>query len=251
MLHQESSNRISVNVFVIGNEATPESIRSKVAEAVSGINPKQSKTKKGFRWTLQQDKYLDSKEVKKLRRNLLRKKDNSLLRSRVYDWFLVELALNSGLRVMEITNLVWQDISEKNSCIQIYVRKGKFSKARTVICGDQLKEPLQAFKSWKQDNGEPLRKDAPVFYSNRTGKSMTRRALQASVKRSMSRAKLNRNYSIHCLRHTFATHLLKASSWNLRFVQQQLGHSSIATTEIYAKVMSKDGEKAMKRLYQT
>ncbi len=247
MLHTKN---IAVNVFVIGSEAAPEAIRSKIAEAVSELKSQEKKPRKRYSRSLKHDKYLDSREVNKLRKTLLKKRGMpALRRTPVYDWFLVELALNSGLRVMEIASLRWKDIQEKNSCIQVLVRNGKNSKERTVLCGRQLNESLRFFRRWKQDNNESLSEEAPVFFSNRTGKGMTRRALQESVKRSIRMAKLKGKYSIHCLRHTFGTHLLKASGWNLRFVQQQLGHSSIATTEIYAKVMSKDGEKAVKKLY--
>jgi integrase/recombinase XerC len=52
------------------------------------------------------------------------------------------------------------------------------------------------------------------------------------------------------LRHTFATYLLKASNYNLRLVQAQLGHSSIRTTQVYMGLMDEDVKKAINRLYK-
>ncbi|MCX6008067.1 MAG: tyrosine-type recombinase/integrase [Chloroflexi bacterium] len=54
---------------------------------------------------------------------------------------------------------------------------------------------------------------------------------------------------MHCLRHTYACFLLKASDWNLRLVQKQLGHARISTTQVYADVMMPDVKKALDRLY--
>ena len=78
---------------------------------------------------------------------------------------------------------------------------------------------------------------------------MTTRAIQKAFKRCARRAGLLSHYSIHCLRHTYACFLLKASNWNLRLVQKQLGHSKITTTQIYADVMMPEIKKALDKLY--
>ncbi|GAH75377.1 unnamed protein product, partial [marine sediment metagenome] len=59
---------------------------------------------------------------------------------------------------------------------------------------------------------------------------------------------LPKRYSIHCLRHTYATRLYKASGYNLRLVQKQLGHSSVSTTQVYADVMDSDVDQAVANL---
>jgi len=78
---------------------------------------------------------------------------------------------------------------------------------------------------------------------------MTTRGMQKIFKRCAERAGLYSAYSIHCLRHSYACFLLKASNWNLRLVQKQLGHSRITTTQVYADVMMPDIKKALDRLY--
>ena len=55
-------------------------------------------------------------------------------------------------------------------------------------------------------------------------------------------------YSIHSLRHTYATNLYRASGYNLRLVQKQLGHTNINTTTVYSDVMSKDLDEAVEKL---
>jgi integrase/recombinase XerC len=73
--------------------------------------------------------------------------------------------------------------------------------------------------------------------------------LQYDFKRVAKAAGLDSHYSIHCLRHTYATHLLKAGKYNLRLVQEQLGHSSVKVTEVYTKLIDADVSAAVERLY--
>ena len=77
---------------------------------------------------------------------------------------------------------------------------------------------------------------------------MTRFGMGRVFTQWAQRAGLPSNYSIHSLRHTYATNLYKASGYNLRLVQQQLRHSSISTTSVYSAVVSKDLDDALERL---
>ena len=77
---------------------------------------------------------------------------------------------------------------------------------------------------------------------------MTRFGVGQVFKQWAQRVGLPSNYSIHSLRHTYATNLYKASGYNLRLVQQQLGHSSVSTTSVYSAVVSKDLDDALERL---
>ena len=85
--------------------------------------------------------------------------------------------------------------------------------------------------------------------NNIKGLKISKRALQKFFKDLLKKAGLPSHYYIHCLRHTYTTFLLKASSHNYRFVQQQLGHASIRTTQVYAGVIESEGRKAVERLY--
>jgi integrase/recombinase XerC len=78
---------------------------------------------------------------------------------------------------------------------------------------------------------------------------MTTRAIEKAFKRAAARAGLSSRYSIHCLRHTYACELYRASGYNLRLVQKQLGHSHIGTTQVYADVVEPDMQRALQRLY--
>ena len=65
-------------------------------------------------------------------------------------------------------------------------------------------------------------------------------SLQRAIKRAASNSKINKQISSHCLRHSFATHLLEAN-YDIRTVQELLGHADVSTTMIYTHVMNRPG----------
>ena len=165
----------------------------------------------------------------------------------VNDYLVIDLALATGLRVSEIANLCCGDIWVDDGRASLIVRNGKCGKQRIVKFGDDFKEHLAEYLDWKQKNGEECSMDAPLILSSNTREKMTTRGLQKVFERNARRAGIQ-GHSIHCLRHTYATFLLRASG-NLRLVQKQLGHSSITVTEVYADVVNCDLDKALARLY--
>ena len=77
---------------------------------------------------------------------------------------------------------------------------------------------------------------------------MTRNGVWRLVKGLMAAVGLDPRYATHSCRHTFATHLYRASGNDLEVVQEQLGHASIKTTTIYAKVTKEDKARAAEAL---
>ena len=77
---------------------------------------------------------------------------------------------------------------------------------------------------------------------------MTRFGISKVFKKMALEAGFSSHHSIHTLRHTYETNLYKASGYNLRMVQKQLGHSNITTTTVYSDVLSKDLEEAVENL---
>lgn len=168
----------------------------------------------------------------------------------IRDYFIIHLALTTGLRVMEIAALNCGDILlDSKPCIAV-VRKGKGNKKRLVFFTGSFRLHCLEYLKWKQAIGESTNENDPLIVSSNTGGHMTTRAIQKVFKRCARTTGLNACYAIHCLRHTYACFLLKASDWNLRLVQKQLGHASISTTQVYADVMMPDIEKALDRLFE-
>lgn len=169
-------------------------------------------------------------------------------RRRLRDWFLMELGLETGLRVHEMAALVCGDLVLVSGASAVQVRKGKGGKARTVVISDAFAAECRTFLLRKQRHGESTAHDAYLFPGNSREGNTSRRALQRAFKRVAKRAGVPGYYSIHCLRHTYGTLLYEASGCNIRFVQQQLGHSRVSTTEVYAHVARQHGSRAVNRL---
>jgi len=204
--------------------------------------------KNRFSWALDETKYLNWKKVKKLRRacektKALTLKNNQIIPVR--NWFMVELGLFTGLRVCEMVNLKSTDLHIHEEQSSLTVQAGKGDKPRTVYFSEAFKKECLFYLRWKE-------KKIPGTYlfANREGKQLSKRTLQKSFKKCLEMAGLESHYSIHSLRHTYGSHLYKASGHNLRLVQEQLGHSSIRTTQIYASLMDEEVKKALEELYQ-
>jgi len=195
-------------------------------------------------WVVSPEKFLAPDDVHRLRRVL--GDAATLARARgvqaaVRDQLIVELALGTGLRVSELSNLKVEDLFLKKGQNSLLVRNGKGGKQRVVQFSPGLKKLIQEFLNYISAN-------SPFLFPSQRNPHMTASGIQQVFKRWAAKAGLPKRYSIHCLRHTYATRLHKASGYNLRLVQKQLGHSSVATTQVYADVLNEDVEKALANL---
>ena len=138
------------------------------------------------------------------------------------DALLVELILNTGLRVAEAVGV---DVGDINLAERRLTIVGKGGDSQRVFLNTRLCERLEAFLDGRENPNEPL------FLSNRDRRLSVRHA-QCLVYRWLKKAGITKRISVHGLRHTFAMHLLERTG-NLRIVQQALRHRNIATTLIY------------------
>ena len=172
-------------------------------------------------------------------------------RQPVRDWMILHIALDAGLRVSEICGLEIRDLILDRENASVIVRDGKGHKKRGVRIGESLREHLAEFLAWKESAGEPATARAPLLTSSRSGhRPLTRSAVFRIFKANAKAIGLPPRFSIHSCRHTYASLLYRASKYNIRLVQKQLGHSSIQTTQIYADVLSEDATAAVARLPQ-
>ena len=195
-------------------------------------------------WIITPEKYLSDEEVKRLRHTcadaaqLAKAKGNWIA---VRDWMVIDLALHTGLRVAELSHLRIEDLHLQYGEEALTVHEGKGGKRRVVKFGSGLKTHLNDYLDSRTD-------DSPYVFPSSRGHRMTRSAIQKMVKKWMGDAGLLEHYSVHSLRHTYATRLYKASGHNLRLVQKQLGHASVQTTQVYADVTDADVEAAVEQL---
>ena len=148
---------------------------------------------------------------------------------------LVRLAFFTGLRVQEIANLKIKDLNLGFDDPYIFVSR-KRGRSREVYILPELVKALKGFikekRNWDQRTGP----EAPLL-SGRGGKHFTSTALTLSFRQAVIKSGLpwapgrkqkgdQLNLSIHSARHTYAS-ILYADCKNLKYVQKQLGHSSV------------------------
>jgi len=192
-------------------------------------------------WTITPEDFMTRDERKRLLKVCRERSELDQLHGRrtwIVRYMLVDLALYSGLRVAEMAALKVGDIS-LNGESYIIVRNGKRDKKRTVWIDRELVKHLKQFLQLKKKTfSESTEPDAPLFTGNSNG-HVPPITLQKSFKRAAKEAGLPIRYSVHTARHTYATFLLNDTR-NLRYVQKQLGHSSISMTAVYADILPEE-----------
>ena len=195
-------------------------------------------------WIVTPDKFLTDEESKKLRRMceeaaiIAKSKGNQLA---VRNRLIIEMALGTGLRVSELVNLKVDDIHIRKGQYSLTVNNGKGGKHRVVGFNNKLKVLVQKYLEYRKSMSSYL-------FASERGEKMTRFGVGRVFKTMAAKAGLDSKHSIHTLRHTYATNLYKASGYNLRMVQKQLGHSSITTTTVYSDVLNQDLTDALENL---
>jgi site-specific recombinase XerD len=151
------------------------------------------------------------------------------------DRAILELLFSSGLRVSELVALDRDHINLKRGEFMV---RGKGQKDRPVFISDEAAAWIQKYIDKRADNTKPLfiRYSGTKKVDNSGNFSrLTARSVQRMVSRYALLAGITKHVSPHTLRHSFATDLLMNGA-DLRSVQAMLGHSNIATTQIYTHV---------------
>jgi site-specific recombinase XerD len=151
------------------------------------------------------------------------------------DRAILELLFSSGLRVSELVGLNRDHINLKR---REFMVRGKGQKDRPIFISETAAKWVSAYLDKRDDNAPPLF----IRYSGRKSvdtsgnyQRLTARSVQRMVGRYARLAGITKHVSPHTLRHSFATDLLMNGA-DLRSVQALLGHSNIATTQIYTHV---------------
>ncbi|MGO9014546.1 MAG: site-specific tyrosine recombinase XerD [Dissulfurispiraceae bacterium] len=166
---------------------------------------------------------------------------NSEVKSSMFvrDAAILELLYASGLRISEVLIIKVNDINFEGGFLRVM---GKGSKERVVPMNHRASERIKKYMREPRPgllNG----RQSPYLFLTGRGKPMTRQRFWQALKSFAGSADLK--LTPHMLRHSFATHLLDGGA-DLRSVQKMLGHSDIATTQIYTKVSSD----RIKKVYQ-
>lgn len=160
------------------------------------------------------------------------------------DKAMLETMYSSGLRVSELLNLEKGQVNLKKGVITVF---GKGAKERKVPIAEYavnyIKEYIHEVRNKNENKG------SKYLFLSRKGEPISRVYFFKQVRKYSELAGIETTVSPHTLRHSFATHLLNHGA-QLRIVQGMLGHTNIATTQIYTHVSSdklkSDYDKIMK-----
>jgi site-specific recombinase XerD len=150
------------------------------------------------------------------------------------------LLYEGGLRIDEALSLKPRDVVLLEKRVEIL--RGKGGRPRTAYF--RTDELALLIERWKKVRPRSEYLFCTIRSANGKGSKLSARNFRFSFKRYCKQAGLPSWVSPHILRHTFATELLKSGA-NLRVVQIALGHSSVATTEIYTHVTSLEVKQAI------
>ena len=159
------------------------------------------------------------------------------------DRCILELLYSSGLRISELVSLKFENVSLDECLVKVM---GKGSKERVVPLNDITVSYLTTYL--KEIRPKMIKKvNNDYIFLNNHGKPITRQAVFKMIKKRADLAGIKKDISPHTLRHSFATHMLQSGA-DIRFIQELLGHSDVATTEIYTHIANEILKKDYKEL---
>lgn len=226
-------------------QVTPSVVRFILTESHKmGLNPKSlalrlSALRQFLTYLVQQDELKVNpatgisapKQAKHLPKNLDAEQVQQLLDDHskepidIRDRAIMELMYSSGLRLSELQGLDIQHLNMRMREVRVI---GKGNKERILPFGRHASHAIQ---QWLKVRHLFNPKDNALFVSQ-LGNRISHRSVQKRLEKWGIKQGLNGHLTPHKLRHSFATHMLEASS-DLRSVQELLGHANLSTTQIY------------------
>ena len=138
---------------------------------------------------------------------------------------MLKLCYGMGLRVSEIVNLKIVDIDSKT--MRVFIERAKGKKDRYTNLPESILQQLREYYK--------IYKPQIYLLEGQYGEQYSVRSVQKVFKNALKKANINKNISVHGLRHSFATHLLENGT-DIKFIQELLGHNDIKTTLRYIHV---------------
>ena len=139
---------------------------------------------------------------------------------------MVEMLYGTGLRVGELCRLEVRDVDVKERLV--FVRSGKGRKDRVVPLPAGCAGACRAYLKTR-----PLR--GRYLFSFKTRVPLHISTVERIIREGAKEAGIKKRVTPHCLRHTYATHLLEGGL-DVRYIQELLGHAFVTTTEVYTRV---------------
>jgi integrase/recombinase XerD len=161
------------------------------------------------------------------------------------DRAILETLYSTGIRNSELCHLTIRDVDLSRQ--EVRVNNGKGQTDRIVPMGSVAAAYIGQYIEAARP-GFVQKHPTDVLFTRGTGKTLTIREIELYVEKYVKRAGINKRITPHTLRHACATHMLKGKA-SLRHIQEQLGHKTIATTQIYTHVDITDLKKEHQRCH--
>ncbi len=174
--------------------------------------------------------YLSEREASKLLKTASTDERNNLI---------VSLLAHTGMRVGELCNLKIDDVDLEEGVIGIH--SGKGDRDRIVIMPENCIDIVRKYLPMRYE----MKTQSKALLVSRKGTKLDTSTVQRIVRNLAKEAGISKKVTPHVLRHTFATAILR-NGGDRRFIQQLLGHASVATTQIYTHV----DDNTLKEMYQ-
>ena len=158
------------------------------------------------------------------------------------DRLIIEMFYATGMRLSELIGLDDKDVDFSASLLKV---TGKRNKQRLIPFGDELKETMLEYVDIRN---EMISGRSDAFFVRENGERLYKNLVYNLVKRNLSKVVTLKKRSPHVLRHTFATTMLNNDA-ELSAVKELLGHSSLATTEIYTHTTFEELKKVYKQAH--
>lgn len=156
----------------------------------------------------------------------------------IRDKAIMEILYSTGIRISELAGLKENDIDFTNGYLKVNYPKGGRSYERIVPIGRIALEYSQKYIKEVRPGLDP-QKDKTALFLSLTGKPLTKHLMNACIKRYLFKSGLRKHISAHSFRVSCATHMLNNNA-DIRYVQEQLGHRSIRTTQRYTRLVPKN-----------
>ena len=157
---------------------------------------------------------------------------------------MAELFYGSAIRCAELCALGVRDVDVVEGIVR--VRRGKGGRDRVVPCGERAAAAVREYTG--RARARWIRTATDVLFLTVNGRALDVPTVDRMFREACARAGLMKKITPHCLRHACATHMLKGGA-NLRHVQEQLGHASLSTTQVYTRLEITDLKRVHERTH--
>ena len=170
------------------------------------------------------------------------------LKSSPRNYAILMTMLQTGVRVGELVGLVFDDImigGHFKTSLTVRAEVSKSKREREIPISKRLKDVLQDYVTGYQLKQRAIRAEDPLFQQTNKVQSLSTRQVERIVTK-LSQEAIGRKIHPHILRHTFGTNTSRVAS--IRVVMELLGHTNIASTQIYLHPNSVDLKQAVDKL---